>query len=872
MKNLALTFILILFIAPLFAQDLFLTVRATFNNETISVDSIVINDLNNGLQIGFGSLSEREDYRINLSKKLFWGSTGIQSNEQSGNYTVLSNQRGLLSMACCNVVGNVQVSVYTLNGQYVTGSSILTGIGSKAIHVSINRPGIFLVRFNSLNESVTCKVFGQKGSGLITLSESGTPINDEALKSVALQEDEDSNFRVGDSLLVTVYKKAYLPDSVSFVLKGSCTQNFSLTPIAPPEVSTLGSGNVSDTSAMLTGQLLANGGDEIVEQGFFWSDTLVALSEFSNRIQAQTDTSAVFTANLTGLKDQTPYYFVAYARNHYKTGYGSIMDFKTKEAVSGKLIDIRDGKRYSTVKIGNQWWMAENLAYLPAVSPSAIVSDTSALFYVYDYQGINTDSAKSTANFTKYGVLYNWPAAMNKTTASDFNPSNVQGVCPANWHLPSEAEWNQLQNFLIENGYNYDGSTTGNLMAKSLCDTTLWKSSTVVGTPGNELYTNNATGFSAVPGGYLIDWTHNFSSLGTYTYWWTTSEISDKLGLSARIYYNSKDVKSSVDTKSAANSVRCVLNTEQEGEPPVIETKSITEITIATAMAEMEIADIENSSLINWGVCWNKTGNPTIDDQKTVEYYDGKSKRTMLTALEPTMKYYARIYAIHGHNVVYGKIIEFETPGIQFGSFVDSRDNHQYPTIVIGDQTWMAENLYWLPSVSPQTEGTSYTSNYYVYGYNGKNVDAAKSTSNYKQYGVLYNYQAAYYACPAGWHLPSDQEWMKLETAIGMKPRAAIESGYRGTNEGAKLKTKTGWGRQTNGNGTDTYGFGAKPTGLRHSNDKQFEHINGWASWWTSSWTESSFSSYRYLYLDEDRIWRGSYPFTAGQGVRCVKD
>ncbi len=102
--------------------------------------------------------------------------------------------------------------------------------------------------------------------------------------------------------------------------------------------------------------------------------------------------------------------------------------------------DSRDGNVYKFVKIGTQTWMAENLAYLPSVVGSATGSETTPYYYVYGYDGTSVTAAKATSNYTTYGVLYNWPAAMGGFSSSSSNPSGVQGVCPAGWHLPSEAE------------------------------------------------------------------------------------------------------------------------------------------------------------------------------------------------------------------------------------------------------------------------------------------------------------------------------------------------------------------------------------------------------------------------------------------------
>jgi len=108
------------------------------------------------------------------------------------------------------------------------------------------------------------------------------------------------------------------------------------------------------------------------------------------------------------------------------------------------FLDNRDNHVYSAVSIGNQCWMTENLAYLPSVNHQGSGSHTTACYYVFGYNGTNVFDAKATINFKTYGVLYNWPAAMNGSSSSDSIPSGVQGICPYGWHLPSNEEWKML--------------------------------------------------------------------------------------------------------------------------------------------------------------------------------------------------------------------------------------------------------------------------------------------------------------------------------------------------------------------------------------------------------------------------------------------
>lgn len=119
------------------------------------------------------------------------------------------------------------------------------------------------------------------------------------------------------------------------------------------------------------------------------------------------------------------------------------------------MIDPRDNHEYKIVTIGEQIWMAENLAYLPSVSKpeAAATSDGDPLYFVFNYDGEDVNAAKATKEYKTYGVLYNWYAAMNQKNATGGDaeaiPSGIQGICPSGWHLPSKAEWKKLESFVV---------------------------------------------------------------------------------------------------------------------------------------------------------------------------------------------------------------------------------------------------------------------------------------------------------------------------------------------------------------------------------------------------------------------------------------
>jgi uncharacterized protein (TIGR02145 family) len=223
------------------------------------------------------------------------------------------------------------------------------------------------------------------------------------------------------------------------------------------------------------------------------------------------------------------------------------------------IIDSRDGLVYKTVKIGNQWWMAENLwanIYsdgTPLVNGN-FAGDISGDFTTKYYFWYNNDSASYAE---KYGALYTWAAAMNGLASSGSNPSTIQGVCPTGWHLPSDAEWKKLEMSLGMSQTQADstglrGTYEGGKLKET--GTLYWK------TP-NEGATNES-GFTALPGG-VRNKGGGFGNLHDDAYFWSSTERDDNnnyvwwRGLNFE-YSQVNRYNGGVYTKDFGFSVRCI--------------------------------------------------------------------------------------------------------------------------------------------------------------------------------------------------------------------------------------------------------------------------------------------------------------------------
>jgi uncharacterized protein (TIGR02145 family) len=211
-----------------------------------------------------------------------------------------------------------------------------------------------------------------------------------------------------------------------------------------------------------------------------------------------------------------------------------------------------------------------------------------------------------------------------------------------------------------------------------------------------------------------------------------------------------------------------------------------------------------------------------------------------------------------------------ETIEVEFVNCIDN-NGKSYKVVQIGSQWWMAENLAWLPTVSPFSADSRSSPFYYIYGYEGINVSEAMESDNYNTYGVLYNWVAAVTACPQGWKLPSDEDWKTLEKFLLMSSLDAEKFWWRYSGAvGGKLKEKGNahwW--DPNFGATNECGFTALPGGFRDIDG--FFGLGFQAMFWSSS--ESEHTSYtwdRILGHKDDGVGRYSHQKNIGMSVRCL--
>jgi uncharacterized protein (TIGR02145 family) len=171
----------------------------------------------------------------------------------------------------------------------------------------------------------------------------------------------------------------------------------------------------------------------------------------------------------------------------------------------------------------------------------------------------------------------------------------------------------------------------------------------------------------------------------------------------------------------------------------------------------------------------------------------------------------------------YGKTVSYcRTPSIIYGvDLIDSRDGNRYKTVVIGSQTWMAENL-----------------NYDV---GEDDIFSIVDCYDCDKYGRLYDWETAMKVCPKGWHLPTNEEWETLIKYVGgtrcYDPYVFSQVCSDINYAGRKLKARNGWNE--GGDGTDDYGFSALPGGdgsslLPLDDDEYRDGAGKYGKWWSA--------------------------------------
>ena len=346
-------------------------------------------------------------------------------------------------------------------------------------------------------------------------------------------------------LLVSVYAQT---TPLQYQINQSAT---TICPSAPVTISVATLANLTTTpisgistnAASSGGTITNDGGATITARGVAWNTLPNPTTALPTKTSNGTGTG-VFTSNMTGLLSNTIYYVRAYATNSNGTYYGNELIFNGSTATCGATnvhnptktygsMTDQNGNVYKTIVIGTQTWMAENLkasTYRDGTTSIPTINDA------VQWTGLTTGAscwyANNSASYDcPYGKLYNWYAV-----------ADPRNLCPTGWHVPSDAEWTTLTNFL-------GGEALAGGKMKST-GTQYWLSPNTNAT--------NESGFSGLPGGFRSYYFGTFSDVGTSGFWWSSSvSAAVNAWYRALNHTNSNAYRNNYD-KQGGLSVRCL--------------------------------------------------------------------------------------------------------------------------------------------------------------------------------------------------------------------------------------------------------------------------------------------------------------------------
>ena len=419
----------------------------------------------------------------------------------------------------------------------------------------------------------------------------------------------------------------------------------------------------------------------------------------------------------------------------------------------GTLTDDRDGQTYKTVKIGEQWWMAENLNY-----------ETAAGSYCY---GGEKD------NCQKYGRLYTWATAVGKSdgdcgygNSCNLGNVKVRGVCPEGWHLPDTTEWNALFDAV-------GGKTTAGKMLKS---TEGWNDYYESTWNGSDAYS-----FSALPAGYRY-YGGSFDLEGSNAYFWSSTGKFSKLAYDVNLYYSRDDAYLSDDAEGYGFSVRCLKDYGPDAEKKSSNDKSSSSEKNSSSSSVVP-TNSSSSSVVPTVSVASPCKTATEDNCEYGTLTDDRDGQTY-----KTVKIGEQWWMAENLNYAY--------TGVPF-KYVLSTDSN---LVYYSDSTsWCYDN----DAANCAKYGRLYT---WAAAMDSAGIIPG-NTANGCGYGKYCNLGEGKVrgVCPEGWHLPGIVEWVTLrDAAVG------------GQIAGIMLKSTEGWNNNRNGNGTDNFGFSALPAGYRY--------------------------------------------------------
>jgi uncharacterized protein (TIGR02145 family) len=583
--------------------------------------------------------------------------------------------------------------------------------------------------------------------------------------------------------------------------------------------------------------------------GYKWNTT----DNFGNATDMGTSTSKIET----GLTCDSAYLRYIWAYNSCGFVAKTVLSQTTKPCTGTAVVcpgvpTVTYGEQtYNTVQIGNQCWIKENLNFGTRINASVSQTNNGTIEkYCYNNLPSNCDV---------YGGLYQWAELLNYTSPGNSNPSGIKGICPTGWHVPSDDEWCQMELFLDPtvdcNIEGLRGTDAGGFLKET--GITHWNSPNTGAT--------NISGFTALPGGggHGYYYSLNYSG-GFYT---STSLTSYTLPIYRGLSSTNSAIERNHRNLYDAISARCVKDDCDLLAIPVQGTH------------------LPSSSQItwNWIAVTGATGYKwgfTDDYYKAIDLGTANSYTETGIACNTPFTRYVWAYNACGNS---NSVTITQTTSLCTGDcgqpMTDIRDGKTYNTVLIGTQCWFAQNL----NIGNRIDVSEIqTNNGIIEKYCQGNTDGYCSI-----YGGLYvwdemmNYTNSSSSnpsgregiCPAGWHLPSDDEWCQMEVFLDSTVICSGINSDRSTDAGGKMKEggTLRWFPPNTG-ATNESGFSALPAGNWHIS-ATFSGLTSKAVFWSCTENSSADAWVRFAEYNNARISRSdNLKISFAFSVRCIKD
>ena len=477
-----------------------------------------------------------------------------------------------------------------------------------------------------------------------------------------------------------------------------------------------------------------------------------------------------------------------------------------------------DGFEYHTVQIGSQCWLRENLR--PGMMiPASSQQTNNFTIEKYCYQD-------DPDNCLIYGGLYSWKEMMKYS----YTPG-ITGICPAGFHVPTEAEWNKMLNYI-------DHFPGGKLKATG---TTTWLAPNTGAT--------DEFGFDALGAGYVDD-QRDFYNLKKTTRFWTSSNMNNWFGINRCIDYNRSGVYPyGYGSMDYSYSVRCIKDCDQVGFVDAGPNQNVVYSTCVQLNANMP--GVGETGL--WTIV---SGGPGYfsNAQDPNSHFTGwwYGPYTLQWTISNTCS------SVNDHvQIAYYFDVCPGIPQVNYG-------NQAYYTDQIGRQCWFRENLN-IGNQVPYAQNQTDDGQIEKYCYNNDPANCITYGGLYQwnelmQYDTLEGIQGI---CPLGWHIPTKTETDTLDKFLG----------YSNVSGGKLKETGTQFWMSPNTGATNLSQFSAYGSGYRSVDPFiQTFALNQQFDMWTSTKSNYSKAIERYLYFWDNNHSQALTNRSSGLSVRCLKN